>query len=49
MDSVFKISMSIFDTIKIIKEKISDIIDSSSTKITTDNTNITSDLWQFKI
>jgi hypothetical protein len=49
MDIFFKISMSIFDTIKIIKEKISDIIDSSSTKITTDNTNITSDLWQFKI
>jgi hypothetical protein len=45
----FKISLSIFDTIKIIKEKVSDVIDSSSTKIKTDNTNITTDLWQLKI
>jgi hypothetical protein len=39
MDIFFKISMSIFDTIKIIKQKI----DASSTKIKADNTNITSD------
>lgn len=46
MEIFFKISMSIFDTIKIVKEKISDIIDASNTKIKTDNTNITTDLWQ---
>jgi hypothetical protein len=44
----FKISLSIFDTIKIIKEKVSDVIDSSTTKIKTDNTNIKIDLWQLK-
>lgn len=42
----FDIALSIFDTIKIIKEKISEKIDASTTTKTTDNTEITTDLWQ---
>jgi hypothetical protein len=43
MEIFFQVSMSIFETIKIVKEKILNIIDASSTKIKADNTNITTD------
>lgn len=46
MKICFEIAFSIFDTIKIVKEKIKEKIDASSDKIKSDSKEITTDVWQ---